>query len=40
MQWTNFLDWIVYILAFITVIPIPNNGISELGLSTVLKLGL
>ena len=35
MQWTNFLDWVVYILAFITVLPIPNNGISELGLSTV-----
>ena len=34
MQWTNFLDWIVYILAFITVIPIPNN---ELGLSTVIR---
>ena len=39
MQWTNFLDWVVYILAFITVIPIPNSGISQsihsLGLSTV-----
>ena len=35
MQWTNLLDWVVYILAFITVVPISGSGISTLGLSTV-----